>query len=172
MSRTKECCDETELTILLAFHLFSQLSTSPHFTVDNRKANQPKECPCRKRHGRIMYGDTSIGTYVLYHDNRLFWKTLNYHLNRKFKSITWQKDCYWFWRTGKGCWHLEESFRTIIVCQLSVTNHQSHNDLFFISMIFTRSTCPTNLVSQTLHITTGGYPRNSFKNSILLINVN
>ncbi|XP_076084938.1 uncharacterized protein LOC143055658 [Mytilus galloprovincialis] len=67
LSRTKECDDETELTVLLAFHLFSQLSTSPYFTIDNRKANQIKVCPCRKRHGQIVYGDTSIGNLNVWH---------------------------------------------------------------------------------------------------------
>lgn len=67
LSQTKECSDETELTVLLAFHLFSQLSTSPYFIIDNRKANQPKVCPCRKRHGRIIYGDTSIGNVDVWH---------------------------------------------------------------------------------------------------------
>ncbi|XP_063403959.1 uncharacterized protein LOC134687515 isoform X2 [Mytilus trossulus] len=67
LSRTKECDDETELTVLLAFHLFSQLSTSPYFTIDNRKANQIKVCPCGKRHGQIVYGDTSIGNLNVWH---------------------------------------------------------------------------------------------------------
>ena len=53
--------DEPDMTLLLAFHLFSQLTSSPSFTMDNKKSNQPKMCPCRKQHGMINYGDTSIG---------------------------------------------------------------------------------------------------------------
>ena len=33
--------------------------------MDNRKTNQLKVCPCRKDHGKIIYGDTSIGIYLI-----------------------------------------------------------------------------------------------------------
>ena len=63
-----DCRDETELTVILATHLFSQLSISPSFTIDNRKHSQLKRCPCTSkkcpktgRYGKINYGDTSIG---------------------------------------------------------------------------------------------------------------
>ncbi|KAK3086215.1 hypothetical protein FSP39_015330 [Pinctada imbricata] len=69
----QDCTDETELSVLSATHLFSQLSLSPAFTVDNRKPGLWR-CPCTGkkclksgRYGKINYGDTSIGNTEVWH---------------------------------------------------------------------------------------------------------
>ncbi|KAK3089818.1 hypothetical protein FSP39_006766 [Pinctada imbricata] len=69
-----DCSDETELTVILATHLFSQLSISPSFTVNNRNHSQLKRCPCTSEKcpktgwkGKIHYGDTSIGNSEVWH---------------------------------------------------------------------------------------------------------
>lgn len=53
--------------MLLAFHLFTRLSASSRFIVDDQKPVQPKACPCTKRHGKVTYGDTSIGNPDVWH---------------------------------------------------------------------------------------------------------
>lgn len=63
LSQAEDCSNDTELTVLLAFHLFTRLSASPRFIVDDQKSAQPKACPCRRRHGQVTYGDTSIGKW-------------------------------------------------------------------------------------------------------------
>ncbi|XP_062579668.1 uncharacterized protein LOC134241650 [Saccostrea cucullata] len=67
LSQMKDCSDETELIILLIFHLFSPLSLSSYFTVNQSKSSQPKVCPCGKKHRKIIYGDTSIGNTDVWH---------------------------------------------------------------------------------------------------------
>ncbi|XP_061189331.1 uncharacterized protein LOC133197356 [Saccostrea echinata] len=69
LSQMKDCSDETDLIILLVFHLFSLLSLSSYFTVDQMKSSQPKVCPCRRKHSKIIYGDTSIGNTDVWHGN-------------------------------------------------------------------------------------------------------
>ena len=58
-----DCSDGTELSVLAGFHLFSQLSASPAFTVDSSKSNKIKWCPCGRRHAKAVYGDNSIGIF-------------------------------------------------------------------------------------------------------------
>lgn len=63
LSQAEDCTNDTELAVLLTFHLFTRLSASPRFIVDDQKPAQPKACPCRRRHGQVTYGDTSIGKW-------------------------------------------------------------------------------------------------------------
>jgi hypothetical protein len=60
--------NETDMTALLANHLFGKLATSPDFTIDKnyKSKRRGKKCSCGDENCILTgdYGDTSIGNKV------------------------------------------------------------------------------------------------------------
>ncbi|XP_069106187.1 uncharacterized protein [Argopecten irradians] len=61
---------ETEITVLLANHLFVKLAASPSYIIDRHsKRKQGTKCPCPVPDCKLsgLYGDTSIGNEEVWH---------------------------------------------------------------------------------------------------------
>lgn len=67
-----EQLSETELSLLLANHLYGKLATTNRYVINKSRADKCKNgCPCDQRNCELtgMFGDTSLGNPQVWHGN-------------------------------------------------------------------------------------------------------